>query len=328
LTDSSIPYSISFVIIGLNEEKMIARCVESILGIDYPIDKMELIYVDSGSRDHTLEIVSKYPITIVQLKTDTPSAGLGRNEGLKICKGDLVQFIDGDCMIDSQWLKNSLPYMAGNEIACVTGRRKELFCEKSIYNKLIDLTWQNAPSGYVHTPGGGGLFKKSILQEVGPYDPNMTAEEAELDYRIIRKGYKILNIVDIMIHHDVDISSLFQYLKRAIRNGYGTAQIFKKYRHSKDKPRSFYSTVIKADAQVILFIAMVLSFSLGRFPISCILASCVGIFVLRKVIKTYLSSRSLWMSFFFPVMSFLSRCAGFIGYIKCSLEREGSAMHR
>lgn len=49
------------------------------------------------------------------------------------------------------------------------------------------------------------------------------------------------------------ISSLFQSLKRAMRNGYGTAEIFKKYWHSKDKNRKSYSSVIKADIQVIQF---------------------------------------------------------------------------
>ena len=329
MSHSSKLYFISFVIIGLNEEKMIGRCIESIFRLDYPQDKIEIIYVDSGSTDRTLEISSKYPLKIVQLKTDRPSVSLGRNEGFKISKGKLIHFIDGDSLIDPQWLKNSLPYMVNGEIACVTGRRKELFPEESIYNKLIDLSWQNAPSGYVDIPGTGGLFKKAILEEVGPFDTNLKAGgEIELGYRIRRKGYKILNIGNTMIYHDADISSLFEYLKRAMRNGYGTAQIFKKYWHNKHKPKRFYSSVIKVDIQVILFIAMVLSFSVRSFLISYILSLFVVIFGLRKIFRTYALTKNLPMSLFFPFMSFLSRCTGFIGYIKCFLKEQKSIIYK
>lgn len=319
---SSKLYSVSFIIIGLNEEKMIGRCIESVFELDYPQDKIEIIYVDSGSTDRTLEIASKYSIKIVQLKTDKPSPGSGCNEGFKISKSELVHFIGGDSMIDSQWLKNSLPYIADDKIACITGRRRELFPEKSVYNKLIEYSWQNAPSGYVDTPGGGGLFKREILEEVGLFNPNLKAAmENEMGYLIRRKGYKILNIMNTMIYHDVDMLRLFDYLKRSVRNGYGTAQVFKKYWLSKDKPRSFFSTVIKADIQVILFIALILSFSLRSFLVSYILSLVVGIFILRKVIKTYRSFKNLPMSLFFPFMRFLSRCAGFIGYIRCFISK-------
>jgi len=312
----SKPHFISFVIIGLNEEKMIGRCIESILGLDYPQDKIEIIYVDSGSTDRTLKIASKYPIKIVQLKTDRPTPGIACNEGLKASKSELVQFIGGDSMIDSQWLKNALPYLADDDVAVIAGRRRELFPEGSIYNRLMDFTWRSLPSGYVDV-SEGRLFKRTIFEEVGLFDPDLRAgEQTEIGCRIRRKGYKILNITNTMGYHDADISSWSQYLKRAIRNGYGTAQIFKKYGLGKDKPKRFYSSVIKADLQVILFMVMVLSFSLRIYLIGYTLSLFVGIFVLRKIIKTYLLSKNLRMSFLFTFMSFLSRCAGFIGYVK------------
>ena len=297
---------------------MIRRCIESVLELDYPHDQIEIIYVDSGSTDRTLEIASKYPVRIVQLKSDEPNAALACNEGIKISKGMLVHILPADSAIDPKWLRNSLPYMDIKEVACVTGRRKELFPEASIYNKLVNMSWQNAPSGYVDVPGAGGLFKKAVLEEIGFYNGNLkAAEEVDIGYRIIRRGYKIINISSTMIYHDADILTLFEYLKRAMRNGYGTAQVFKKYWHSKDKPKRFYSSVIKADIQVALFIILLVVLMLHRFFISYILSFFVAFFILRKFIQGYLISRSIWTSFLFVFMSFLSRCAGFVGYVRC-----------
>jgi glycosyltransferase involved in cell wall biosynthesis len=328
MNHSSKLYSISFVIIGLNEKKMIGRCIESIYGLNYPRDKIEIIYVDSGSTDRTLEIASKYSLKIVHLKADRPTPGLACNKGLKRAKGELVQFIGGDSIVDTQWLNNALPYLADVEIAGIIGRRKELFPEVSIYNKLIDITWQSFPLGDLDIPDGR-LFKRTILEEVEPHDPDLKAgEHTELGYRIGKRGYKILSIRNMMVYHDADISSIFEYLKRAMRNGYGTAQIFKKYWYCKDRPKRFYSSVIKADIQIILFIAMVLSFSLRSFLIGYTLSLFVGIFILRKVIKTFLLSKNLQMSLLFPFMSFLSRCAGFIGYISCFIFERGRRLQQ
>ena len=88
---------ISFIIIGKNIEKTIALCLESIFRFtkENDISSYEMIYVDSASSDKTIEISKLYPIRII-LITGQVNAAIGRNEGAKHAKGEILFFIDGD----------------------------------------------------------------------------------------------------------------------------------------------------------------------------------------------------------------------------------------
>ncbi|MCB1178486.1 MAG: glycosyltransferase, partial [Leptospiraceae bacterium] len=80
---------VSIIIIGLNVEKYIENCISSILNLDYPKDKIEIIYSDSGSKDNTLNIVKKFlEVKIVKLETKEPTPGKGRNAGAKEATGE------------------------------------------------------------------------------------------------------------------------------------------------------------------------------------------------------------------------------------------------
>lgn len=88
---------ISFIVIGKNIEKTIALCLESIFRFtkENHIYSYEIIYVDSDSSDKTIEISKLYPVRII-LITGQVNAAVGRNEGAKHAKGEILFFIDGD----------------------------------------------------------------------------------------------------------------------------------------------------------------------------------------------------------------------------------------
>ncbi|MCD4680112.1 MAG: glycosyltransferase, partial [Bacteroidales bacterium] len=93
-------YMISFIIIGRNIENTIAKCIESVIRFigNNNIIEYEIVYVDSESKDKTIEIAKKYPIKIFQIKGQV-NAAIGRNVGAKNAKGDILFFIDGDMEI-------------------------------------------------------------------------------------------------------------------------------------------------------------------------------------------------------------------------------------
>ncbi len=88
---------ISFIIIGRNIEKTITLCLESIFRFtkENKISSYEVIYVDSASSDKTIEISKLYTIRII-LITGQVNAAIGRNEGAKHAKGEILFFVDGD----------------------------------------------------------------------------------------------------------------------------------------------------------------------------------------------------------------------------------------
>jgi len=97
-------YPFVSVIVGIrNEELFIEECIESLLRLNYPSDHYEIIIVDGMSSDKTRDLVQKYPVKL--LLNDKKNVAAARNLGVENAIGDLVAFTDGDCKVDSQWLK-------------------------------------------------------------------------------------------------------------------------------------------------------------------------------------------------------------------------------
>lgn len=93
--------TISVVIPTYNEEKCIENCLNSVLSGS--VAPLEIIVADGGSTDNTVKISRNMGVTVI----DNPHkhAAGGRNEGIKIAKGNVIAFIDADCIADKHWLE-------------------------------------------------------------------------------------------------------------------------------------------------------------------------------------------------------------------------------
>ena len=117
--------TLSVVVVTKNEEKRIAKCIESIIDAikNANINSSEIILVDSASTDKTVEIAMKYPIKIIQLHPSwflSPAAGF--YIGFLNSNGTYIQFQCGDSILDRNWFKLAIPILEKNEnIAGVTG---------------------------------------------------------------------------------------------------------------------------------------------------------------------------------------------------------------
>lgn len=92
--DPKDPMLISIIAPAYNEEKSIGKCLESILNQDYK-GEMEIIAVNDGSSDRTAEIISKYPVKLLDLKVNGGKAN-ALNKAIEIAKGDILVFTDSD----------------------------------------------------------------------------------------------------------------------------------------------------------------------------------------------------------------------------------------
>lgn len=92
---------ISVVIPTYNEEKCIKKCLLSV--INGSMSPLEIIVADGGSTDNTVAIAKSMGVVVV--KNPYKHAAGGRNEGIKIAKGNVIAFIDADCIADKYWLE-------------------------------------------------------------------------------------------------------------------------------------------------------------------------------------------------------------------------------
>jgi glycosyltransferase involved in cell wall biosynthesis len=194
---------LSVVIISRNEERNIARCIESVLKATENISSPEIILVDSASTDRTIEIAKRYPIRVLQMKFSWPlSPAAGFYIGFLHTNGRFIQFQCGDSILDENWFNNALPVLEKNEhVAGVAGIITQEMHNTRLAKKYIQYH-KNLPTGEVTYFAGDTLFKRDVLLTVGAFNPWLRAvEESELCYRIIDKGYKLLRLPKHMSHH-------------------------------------------------------------------------------------------------------------------------------
>ncbi len=217
---------IDCVLIGVNCSKTLGNCLASIISADYPREKLHLYYVDGGSTDKSIAIAEHYEgVKAIALNLEYPTPGAGRNHGWKEGTSSLVQFLDSDTLLDSEWLIKAVNAMNDEQVGAVLGFRKEMYPEQSVYNWIGDIEWSRAV-GKSDCFGGDVLIRRQALEKTGGYDEILVGgEDPELSRRIIRAGWEIIRLDALMTRHDLAMKTLKQYLRRAFRSGYGFAAV-------------------------------------------------------------------------------------------------------
>src|ERR1041385_3066715 len=102
--------SISIIIPALNEEKMIGRCLDSLTRLAFAHDRFEVLVVDNGSRDKTLMIAYSFKdrLNLKVLQQAGVRISALRNLGARSASGEIVAFLDADCLAPEDRLDGSV----------------------------------------------------------------------------------------------------------------------------------------------------------------------------------------------------------------------------
>ena len=228
---------ISVVVIGLDEEQHLRGSLDSVFAACPAGDELEVIYVDSGSRDRSLEIAGSFPsVRVVELGDPEPSASKGRNAGIRVARGEWLQLLDGDSLLDPGWLTKALPRLEEQAgIACVFGRCEEVRPRQSLYMRVCQFDWSIPPGDY-RLCGGNALWRREAILRAGGFDPELVVgEEPDLCYRVRQQGGRIVCLDLPMVRHDLDMNSFGDYWRRAARSGRGYVQIGLRFRRGEEK---------------------------------------------------------------------------------------------
>jgi len=233
LSTATQPTTLSVVIIGRNEGARLVRCLESVACMDRTGLLVDVIYVDSDSRDDSVQLARELGARVIGLHPARPTAALGRNAGWHESQAEFVLFLDGDTILDPQFVQRAMPEFAQARIACVWGHRREVKPARSLYSRVLDLDWIYAP-GIVPFCGGDAIFRRIALIAARGYDETLIAgEEPELCQRLQILGNRILHIDAPMTEHDLAIDHFAQYWKRGERAGHAYAEVSSRLAKSK-----------------------------------------------------------------------------------------------
>ena len=97
-TTTELP-KVSIVVVGHNEARNLHNCFAAIKNMDYPNDKLEVIFVDSNSNDNSVEIAKKYTNKVFLEKSYWSTAGEAFNRGIVESSSDFVHITGGDIQL-------------------------------------------------------------------------------------------------------------------------------------------------------------------------------------------------------------------------------------
>lgn len=233
---------VSVIVPVYNEEKTIIKTVTSLLKLDYPKDKYEIIVVNDGSTDNTASIVksliSKNRLTNIKIfSKENGGKGSAMNYGIKRSRAEIIVSMDADSMISPWALKKMLGYFQEDKVAAVTPAMS-IFNVKGFWlriqlaefmlgiymRKVFDL------NEAIHiVPGPFSAYKRSFFEKHGYFDEHNVTEDTEIAMRIQAKGYKIKNSMSANVYV-IQPKTFMSVLRQRIRWYYGFTKNAMKYK--------------------------------------------------------------------------------------------------
>jgi len=188
----AIPF-VSVIIPACNEEKYIRQCLASVLSQTYPRDRMEVLVVDNSSIDATPRIAGELLRADgrgkVLYKADGTIASV-RNHGWRKAKGEILAFLDGDSVVEPEWLKTGVELLdSANDISCIGFA----VAPPAPADSWVERTWFPISSSGKHRgtkdvrwlSSFNLIVKRSVFEVIGGFDEHLaTCEDADLGNRL------------------------------------------------------------------------------------------------------------------------------------------------
>jgi glycosyltransferase involved in cell wall biosynthesis len=275
---------LSFIVIGKNESVRIYNCINSILNfINFNnLKNHEIIYVDSESKDDSIEMASSFNnVKIIKLVGDL-NAAVARNEGAKMAKGDFLYFIDGDMEITNNFYEHVFDkegkliydFVSGEFVSYYYSGGS--FVSSEPYHNIVDDTFEP-------TTGGIFIINKLLWVELdGMKLKYKRCQDIDFGLRMSSRGIQLLRKKNIIaIHHTV---SYYEH-KRLWTDLFNFNQLYQKsvlYRDHALNP--FIWRYVKRE---ISLFSLLLSFLLYLVSLQSFFLLIFPIFILVKSLYKY-----------------------------------------
>lgn len=215
--------AVSVILKTLNEEARIGAAIESVLAALGGIGG-EVIVADGGSRDRTVAIAATYPVRVVQLEpVIRPSCGIGPQLGFQYSREPFICLMDGDMLLDPDFLPEALAYLSANPRAAgVTGHVEEMNDTSLEYIRRGRRASPENRTGLIDRMNGGGLYRREAIEQAGYLsDRNLHGyEEFDLGVRLRARGWTLHRLDRRFVRHFGHALNAYSLLLRRWKSGY------------------------------------------------------------------------------------------------------------
>jgi glycosyltransferase involved in cell wall biosynthesis len=233
---------VSVVIPALNEESCINRCLVSVLDQDFPREQMEVVVVDNGSTDATASIARQFPVRVVD--EARPGVARARNTGIRAARGEIVAFIDADCVAKPDWLRELVSGSNEEKIGCFVGDILPMPGGGLISDFIHDRRLISQEALLSATPPVAACaniaYRRNVFDEIGYFDEKfIVGEDGDLFWRFVKSTrfqYRFQRGAVVLHPHPSSLSGL---LRRTCLEGRGLARF--RLKHRDDIPKHMTS---------------------------------------------------------------------------------------
>ena len=197
ITDDCLP-EVTLMVCAYNEEDIISEKMSNIHSLDYPADRLHLVWVTDGSTDNTNSILSAYPDVKIVFSPERRGKSAALKHGIKEVSTEIVMMTDANTMLNSGAVREIVRLMQTPKVGCVSGEKKVMAKSDSdkaaqgegLYWKY-ESTLKRLDSELYSAMGAAGelcVIRRQLMTDI-PDDTLL--DDFVISMEIVRMGYKI-----------------------------------------------------------------------------------------------------------------------------------------
>lgn len=201
-TDTTVP-SVAVIVPCWNEAATVGATCDSLLALDYPKEKLEIILVDDGSTDATPAAMARFAahpqVRVLRKKNGGKHTAL--NAGIALTGAELVGCLDADSFVEPDALREIVACFDAPRVAAATAAMSA-YAPKNVLQHMQNAEYSfgialrhamASLNGLYVTPGPFSFYRRAIVEELGGFRYGHQTEDMEMALRIQRAGYAIEN---------------------------------------------------------------------------------------------------------------------------------------